>query len=458
MIKNYATATNKVGRNQTVTVTYNGKNYTYEINVSDPVQSIAVSGVTTDYDYGTASLDNVGSVIVTRASGSTDDPVGISNTTREGFSGTTLGDQEITVTYEGEETTYNVTVNDYVSDIEIVAPTKLTYAYNEDIDLTGATVKKIMASGTNVDAEDMTLAMISGYDKTTSGEQTITVSYAGKTKTFTVTVEEDQLVDSITVEAFEDYEIRENKTVIKALTIKNANDVEIDVKARYISITQPAKATVVLLTDDGNGTAVPVTDENAENAKYIMIKDATATGDDTFTLTVDETAATSDAVTTGEVEFTIYEAAVIDDITITNTTVDISKSSIAPVALSLTFIDQYGIEIPYSELQASDFGTSLLVASVATRIPELSSDDDEYDGQDAITIACYNENDEVVTGDVSFTYVGIVPMYDEDDEENIDILLAHEGVTIGEDEVLELKWMNSHNQEANLEITINVVD
>ena len=227
---------------------------------------------------------------------------------------------------------------------------------------------------------------------------------------------------------------------------------------RYISITQPTKATVVLLTDDGNGTAVPVTDENSENAKYIMIKDATATGDDTFTLTVDETAATSDAVTTGEVEFTIYEAAVIDDITITNATVNISKSSIEPVALSLTFIDQYGIEIPYSELQASDFGTSLLVASVITRIPELSSDDDEYDGQDAITIACYNENNEVVTGDVSFAYVGIVPMYDEDDEENIDILLAHEGVAIGEDEVLELKWMNSHNQEATLEITVNVVD
>ena len=51
-----------------------------------------------------------------------------------------------------------------------------------------ATVQKIMASGTVVEAENMTQAMVSGYDKNTVGTQEITVTYAGHTKTFNVIV------------------------------------------------------------------------------------------------------------------------------------------------------------------------------------------------------------------------------------------------------------------------------
>ena len=106
-----------------------------------------------------------------------------------------LGDYVITYTAideagnESETITRTIHVKDYVTDIEITVPTKTNYIYKDELDLTGATVKKIMASATEVAAESMTTDMISGYNPEVIGEQTITVSYAEKTKEFKVNVD-----------------------------------------------------------------------------------------------------------------------------------------------------------------------------------------------------------------------------------------------------------------------------
>jgi len=64
-------------------------------------------------------------------------------------------------------------------------PAKTTYNINEELDTTGMVVTATYNDGTT---ETVTGYTISGYDKTRTGNQTITVTYSGKTDTFTVNV------------------------------------------------------------------------------------------------------------------------------------------------------------------------------------------------------------------------------------------------------------------------------
>lgn len=83
-----------------------------------------------------------------------------------------------------------------VDKIEIETyPTKTVYVTGESFDKTGLTVKAYYADGETRNIESYT---VSGYDSFVSGEQEITVSYLGKTTTFSVEVQD---VTSIEVKA-----------------------------------------------------------------------------------------------------------------------------------------------------------------------------------------------------------------------------------------------------------------
>jgi len=106
----------------------------------------------------------------------------------------------VTITYEEngitQNTTYNITVADSVTGISIkTPPTKDKYKYNEELDLTGA--KITVTSGKGEKDIDITSSMISDYDNTTLGNQTVTVTYGGQTTTFNVKVKD--YVTGITV-------------------------------------------------------------------------------------------------------------------------------------------------------------------------------------------------------------------------------------------------------------------
>ena len=133
---------------------------------------------------------------------------------------------------KSEVITRAIHVKDYVSDIEIVPPAKINYVYKEELDLSGSTVKMIMASGTEVKEEAITLDMVTGYNSEIIGEQIITVNYAGKTKQFVINVDRAQY--NLSGVKFE------NKTVIY-----NGNNQEI-----LISGTLPEGVTV---SYEGNG-------------------------------------------------------------------------------------------------------------------------------------------------------------------------------------------------------------
>ncbi len=180
----------------TATYTENGisKTATFTIAVKDSVESVAIKGTpTTTYKYG----DPLVYPTITAQKGSGPVDITTDSSMVSGYNPNKLGTQTVTITYGGQSTTYDVTVNDYVADITLVAPTKTTYNYGESLDLTGGTVQKVMASGATETAEALDSTMVSGYNASTVGAQTITVTYAGKTKTFNVTV--NDTVKAITI-------------------------------------------------------------------------------------------------------------------------------------------------------------------------------------------------------------------------------------------------------------------
>ena len=175
-----------------VTYTENGetKETSYEVSVKDSVTSISIKAnpSKTEYRYG-ESLDLTGATIsVVKGSGTIDLP--ITDNMVSGYDPTTVGKQTVKVSYGGKDTTFEVTVKDYVKDITLTAPTKTEYKYGEALDLTGGKVQKVMASGAQEPAVDLTdsSVTVSGYNANKTGKQTITVEYEGIQKTFEVTV------------------------------------------------------------------------------------------------------------------------------------------------------------------------------------------------------------------------------------------------------------------------------
>ena len=110
----------------------------------------------------------------------------------EGYSTTVAGTYEFKVVYKANEeiyTTFTVVVEqpELVS-IEVkTTPTKLTYQVGEQLDLTGLVVEAVMSNGTK-ETISITNDMVSGFDSSKTGTNTITISYEGKTVTIDLTI------------------------------------------------------------------------------------------------------------------------------------------------------------------------------------------------------------------------------------------------------------------------------
>ena len=175
---------------QTINVTYEGITKQFGVTVEDNVQSVTLIGTPkTEYKYG-ESLDVAGLQLEVTSSSGNKQYVTVTPSMVTGFNPNQLGEQILIITYKGKTVQYKVNVKDYVKDIEIVEPTKLVYKLNETIDLSGGTVRAVMASETATSPVAMTSAMITGFDSTSIGAKTLTVSYQGYTKTFGITVQD----------------------------------------------------------------------------------------------------------------------------------------------------------------------------------------------------------------------------------------------------------------------------
>ena len=157
-----------------------------------------------------------------------------------GFDKSKLGTQILTVTYKGKTTTYTIEINKKpVSKIEIeVFPTKTIYIQNyEKLDVTGGKIKATY-DDTTTKVIDIAEEMVSGFDNTKVGKQTLTVTYGGKTATYEVQINVKQIIK---------IEIEKNPTKVEYIQ----NYEKLDVTGGKIKITYDDTSTeVILLTEE----------------------------------------------------------------------------------------------------------------------------------------------------------------------------------------------------------------
>ncbi|MEE3450018.1 MAG: bacterial Ig-like domain-containing protein, partial [Acutalibacteraceae bacterium] len=184
---------------KTVTVTYQGITTVFKVNViALAVTSIAVTNQPTKTSYYVGDkLDTAGiRITATYNNGSTKDVT--SSVTYSGFDSSTAGDKNVTVTYEGKTAVFTVTVKAItIKRIEITAvPSKTSYYVGETFDASGI---KVIAHYNNDSQKDVSSSVTySGFNSSTSGTKTITVTYEGKTAQFDVYIL-DNKVEKITI-------------------------------------------------------------------------------------------------------------------------------------------------------------------------------------------------------------------------------------------------------------------
>jgi len=82
----------------------------------------------------------------------------------------------------------HIVTSEPISSVEMKSnPTKTNYAVGDTLDLTGAKITATTISETTQDV-NITSSMVSGFDSTTAGTKTVTVTFRGYTTTFDVTV------------------------------------------------------------------------------------------------------------------------------------------------------------------------------------------------------------------------------------------------------------------------------
>ena len=111
---------------------------------------------------------------------------------------TTQANTEQTTTSTTNLTTFN---GEYPR-IEVIENLKTEYNLNSSFDATKITVALVKASGPSIQLND-SLYTITGFDSTTVGEQTITVSYLDYTTTFTITIVDPGDIVDITLSYYE---------------------------------------------------------------------------------------------------------------------------------------------------------------------------------------------------------------------------------------------------------------
>ena len=189
---------NKVGK-QTLTAWYDGFSATFEVEVvAKSVKSIVVSTLPNALSYleGKDSLDVTGGKITVFYNNNTQEILDLRVDMISGFDNTEVGLQVLTVTFGGKTAVY---------EIEIVAkklmyiavttlPAKLTYRENKDtLNVTGGRISLYYNNDTTEEIS-MTSDMVSGFDNTIIGKQTLLVSYNGKTAAFEIEIIEKRLV------------------------------------------------------------------------------------------------------------------------------------------------------------------------------------------------------------------------------------------------------------------------
>ena len=267
---------NNVGK-ATVTVTYkeNGVSISksYEVNVTLTLDSITVTHLPTKINYDVGDIFDSDGLVITAyykdGSSQTVTPTSISSPDMS-----SSGSKTVTVTYTENEITkqitFTISVAVSLTGIEITsAPTKTTYVVGEQFDSTGLVV---IATYSNEDEVEIHSYQLSGFDSSNPvANQTITVTYEGKTVTFTVKIIQ---ISSITVTAPDktEYYVGEQFVSTGLVVTATYNDVS------------TRQVTGYTLTDE-NGNTIDMSTAGTKTVKVTYVE-SNLTKTATFTINV----------------------------------------------------------------------------------------------------------------------------------------------------------------------------
>lgn len=198
-VTNYTLSGTLTEGTSTVTVTYKNKTATFDVTVSAPPTVQSISAV---YSGGSvtagASVDSLkaNTVVTALYTDSHTETVPSTDYTLSGDLSTS-GTKTVTVSYDGKTTTFTVTV------IEQVVLSSISAVYSGGTVSTTASLDSLKTNlVVTAHYSDSTTQTVASADYTLSGDistvgtHTITVSYSGKTTTFSVTSEAQQYLYS----------------------------------------------------------------------------------------------------------------------------------------------------------------------------------------------------------------------------------------------------------------------
>ena len=206
----------------TVTVTYTEggvtRTATYTITVNAvTLTSIDVSNEKTEYYVGDTFVKPT--VTATFSNGSTSDVT--NSATFTGYNLSNAGNQTVTVSYTNgttETTTYGITVTAVVVTSITISGYETEFTVGDSFSFGGT----VTAHYNNGSSNDVTAsASFSGYNMSVEGQQTVTVSYAGQTETYTITVaeESDYLTAKFVTQDYAQENSWENSVTYESATV-----------------------------------------------------------------------------------------------------------------------------------------------------------------------------------------------------------------------------------------------
>ena len=193
---------------ETVEVTYGGESCFFEIELTaaKELSSISISGYTTAFVEGDTFAFG-GTVTAHYADASTEDVT--NSSTFSGYNMTTIGNQTVTVTYQSQTATYQITVSAGTLNSIAVSGQTTTYTKNAAFSFDG-TCTATFANGYQ---KEVTPTNVTSPDMSTTGNKTITVSYTYNGNTRTTTYQ-------ITVNSYRTV-MEESYSVIGTITYTN---------------------------------------------------------------------------------------------------------------------------------------------------------------------------------------------------------------------------------------------
>ena len=213
---------------KTITITYNSKEYTYTINVEQYVPTVSlvkVNNLKTDYFIG----DNlqIGSATLTITTDGEESIVEITNDMVKNFNTTTAGTKYLSVVYKNKTLNVKYTVT-AVAMTEITNVTGINTSYFVGDSIVIAEDAKLTYRNNNGTTNEIKLVdnMVSGFDTTSAGNKTLTVTYGGKTFDVNYTVAAVEVVELVTIEGLKvDYFVGDAIDLSNAkLNYKNNNN------------------------------------------------------------------------------------------------------------------------------------------------------------------------------------------------------------------------------------------